>query len=408
MGKNRKVIVCLLLVLSFAAGSIDMYHVSAASDHGARADEKTIEQASFDNAAVLHYQRWLSENYSAGVCTNGRWLCDMADALALDWAGEDMIAVYRAAYDSGLLDRYDAAELYSPLTRAYAAHTLVRALGYESRSVGHLADADEGGDLDTVAYFGYFLPDDQDRIRPDAAVTDDEYSALLSELVRYRALSGKTVMSFGDSIMYGRGNDSEGISDMIALKYGMTSLDYSVSGATMGVYQQRGHIPDQVRVAKKAGVSANVILLNGGTNDMLHVAMGTIKKDRNMAKVDEGDYTGGFEKTLWLCDRYWSGVPVIYIRVHDMDACADSTERKFGERALAICDKWEIPYVDLYSDSGFNAEDADICQRYTFPNPKVNYRCDSIHPTALGYAKYYLPPISQAVAAQLIGEITDD
>jgi hypothetical protein len=78
-----------------------------------------------------------------------------------------------------------------------------------------------------------------------------------------------------------------------------------------------------------------------------------------------------------------------------MDLGEDSRERRYGERAMEIAMKWNVSSVDLYSDSGLDTEDPAMCNRYTYANPYADYICDSVHPNAVGYAKFYLPPIAE-------------
>lgn len=410
MRKNVKVLIAIVIAAAVLIGSAGVYGVTAASSRRAVASapvDRLTDVQQADVAAITNYQRWLSENYAKGIYTRGQWLCDLITAL--EHGDTDDIADAAAlAFDEGITDTADTASLYLPLTRSFVAHTLVRALGYEHRSAGDFADINGDVDMDTLVYYGYFIPDDGDKVYPEATVTPVEYAMLLGEVRRYMALQGKMLLSFGDSIMHGKGNDEEGFGDMIAAKYGMTAHNYAINGSTVGEYEKRNHIPDRIRAAQNAGERPDLILFDGGTNDMmLHVPLGKIQSNKNMEKVSEKDYSGGFERALWLFDRYWSGVPVIYVRVHDMDTGDDRAEQRYGKRALDICDKWAIPYVDLYTDTDLDTEVSDLCDRYTFKNENRNYRSDSIHPTALGYAKYYLPLVSDAVAAELTDEVKE-
>ncbi len=80
-----------------------------------------------------------------------------------------------------------------------------------------------------------------------------------------------------------------------------------------------------------------------------------------------------------------------------------------GERALQLCEKWKAAGIDLYNISEFNGNIPEMVMRYAGDRDEL-YR--GIHPNALGYAKYYLPPIGENIAAlfmlTVIGDCNDD
>ena len=337
-----------------------------------------------------------TEQIYRSLYSRSRWLSDLMILSGKADPSENPTAqsIADQAKNCGILSRYGDEDLSVPLDRRFVARTMVRALGYKNRSAGYLADVSAlDSDLATMAYYGYFLPDINFMMHPDALVTPSEYEALLKELKRYDLLAGKTILSFGDSIMYGAGNGGEGIADMLAEKYGMTAADYAVSGATMGIRDGRVHIRDQLSAALADKVQPDVILLNGGTNDMNWLELGEIGAGFDMSQRDETDFTGGMEKTLWSIKNTWKNVPVIFIRAHNMKWGDDLKERLFGQQALQVAVKWGAKTVDMYSL--MNTEDPDTSNRYTFINSDTEYLSDSIHPIAVGYAKFYLPAVTE-------------
>ena len=391
---KKKLIVIIAAVLTAQIISlcfISVVYAGESSRSSVAAPDKTAVSAGVKN------ESWINDKIYYVTNNRSLWLYELMTAAGYSVGADksDGIAILGLAKSYGIIDSYSREDICSPLTRRFVCSTLVRALGYPKRSVGYLADVKAGEEyMSTAAYFGYFLPDFNDRVYPDKAVSQTEYDKLLAELSRYRLLKGKRALSFGDSIMYGAGNDGEGVSEITAIKYGMTCIDYAVSGATFGECKGRGHIPDQLRKAHDKKRAADVILLDGGTNDVNHTSFGKLTNGYDMSKTSEKEYTGAFEKTLWLLDSYWKGVPVIYIRAHNMMIGDEDKEKKYGERAMEIASKWHINAIDLYSFSGMNTEDAAMRNRYTYINPLTDYTCDSIHPNAIGYAKFYLPPVA--------------
>ena len=365
---------------------------SESSPHSGTSSDQKVNNELFDSQlfnATHNRSRWLYDLINA----SGRAKIDNES---------DGNAIFRTAYRLGLIDTVSEDDLFLPLDRLFIAQTTVRALGYPERTVGDLADVPpaQKSVMGTMAYYGYFVPDHEDMVYPNAAISAKEYERLKTELNRYRALKGKNVLAFGDSIMHGNGNHEEGIAVLIAAKYGMTVNDYSVPGASFGDRGERSRICNQIRVAQMADEKADLILLNGGTNDMGHTPFGENDKGFDMTDADETTFTGGMQKALWMLRMNWKGIPVVYTRVHNMDLVEDKLERQYGDWALDITDKWEIRSVDLYNGTSMNTENKAICDRYTFVDERYGEDHDSIHPNALGYAKYYLPPIAKAVAEQ--------
>ena len=333
-----------------------------------------------------------------------RWLYELMNASGQTKIenGSDGRVIFRTAYELGLIEAYTEEDIYRPLDRLFVAQTMVKALRYPKRTIGKLADVppNQQSAMGTMAYYGYFVPDDKDKVYPDAAISSEEYETLSTELKRYETLKGKKLLAFGDSIMHGNGNNEEGIAVLIATKYGMTVKDYSVPGASFGDRGERSRICNQMRVAKRNNEKADLILLNGGTNDMGHTPLGEMKEGFEMSDVSEDNFSGGLQKALWMLRTNWKGIPVVYTRVHNMDLVEDKLERRYGDRALAITDKWGIRSVDLYNGTTMNTENKAIRDRYTYVDDRYGEKHDSIHPNALGYAKFYLPLISGAVADQ--------
>ena len=397
----------LALILTVQAVCLCCVFVACASAHASTspAQDKAAEPAAASvkgGSPAENYSRWLSVRYSDDVMTRARWLRDLMTTLGLvsDNASRDDAALFVAAHGAGLIDSPDACR-YASLTRDDVATTLYRALGYSPRTVGELADvnADDVA-LHTLVYYGYFLPDHENCVHPEAAVSAAEYDDLLQQVRYYTAMKGKHILSFGDSIMYGSGNDGEGLADMIAEKYGMTATDYAVAGAHFGTYPKFSHIPSQIRKAIEVGEMADIILINGSTNDMLHTVFGQTVSGYDLTLFEEKSFSGGMQMAFALLQQYREGVPVLYIRAHNMQVCDDVVERRYGEHALEIAAKWSAACVDIFSDTSFNSEVRSISDRYTRYVESLG-RSDTAHPTALGYAKFYLPAVGEQMAALL-------
>ncbi|MBQ3264836.1 MAG: SGNH/GDSL hydrolase family protein [Ruminococcus sp.] len=402
---GKKVWISALIIVTLAAILVGTSIVSAIAKN-VSAKPRTMQEgapATPDTAGEkMLYQQMYSTTHNR--C---RWLYDVisASGKAALSDSSNPNTVFETAKSLGILSDYTEDDMYAPLTRLFVAQTTVKALGYKQRSPGRIADITAmQSELATMAYYGYFLPDLNAMLHPDREITADEYESLLEQVNRYRLLKGKMILSFGDSIMHGSGNGDEGIADMIAEKYGMTAADYSVPGAAMGDRTGRAQIINQIKPALADGVKPDIILINGATNDMNLVPLGEFTEGFDMSATPIATFTGGFEKTMWSIAANWKDVPVIYVRAHNMDLGSDEKERIYGERALAIAEKWGADSVDLYSDTDMNTEDNYTRGRYSYFDNEKGNAPDSIHPTAIGYAKFYLPMVSDQIVEKLAKE----
>ena len=347
-----------------------------------------------DDNTVQCYARWLSDTYSGSVTTQGEWLAILLDRMEYLDAGEATPEeAFLLSQSLGITYGWDDLDAYSALSRAFFSYTLSNALGYKTQSVP-CADADTLSGAEryvmTALYFGYLETDADNQANPSALLSKEEVRAAADEVETYMKLKGKRILSFGDSIMYGEGNGGVGIADLIAQKYAMTAADYAVSGATFAYFEGRSHIPAQIEKAIKAKEKADVILINGGTNDMVRTQLGSVSTGFNIKKIGYKTYANGLEYSFGLLRQSFGGTPVVYIRAHNMDITDGTLEEKYGKMALNLAIKWEVETVDIYSDTDFNSEIPEICDRYTMYSASKG-KHDSIHPTHEGYVKFYLP-----------------
>ena len=271
-------------------------------------------------------------------CTRNRWIYELlsakhaefADAAFSDRTYEELSD---AAHEYGALTPTGYFNDGVSLTRQFAADTLVNLFGYQPHTLGNAYNvmsmntfpynklssaaycaADTANrNMNTVAYYGWITPDRYHRLYPQRNVSADEWDRMTDDLSLYRQWNGKTVISFGDSGMQGKGNIvnknsgtcenswrdvnrkdfvnkrfprynrelMEGPIDFIGEKYGMIHRDYSWAGAVMGTelikngntYEfaddasYKSHVANQIRTAVKEEQGADLILMNGGDND---------------------------------------------------------------------------------------------------------------------------------------------
>ncbi|MDE6076021.1 MAG: SGNH/GDSL hydrolase family protein, partial [Clostridia bacterium] len=99
-----------------------------------------------------------------------------------------------------------------------------------------------------------------------------------------------------------------------------------------------------------------------------------------------------FEEVLFAFLNYFPKAKLLFFRPHNMGRRDDFLQRQYGERAIALCKKWGVPFVDLYSESGMNTFIPEQRDLFTFDSYDWG-RGDCTHPNALGYELKYMPLI---------------
>lgn len=199
-------------------------------------------------------------------------------------------------------------------------------------------------------------------------------------------IKGKNIVSFGDSIMAGDGNSGKGIVDILKEKYGVSGQDYAVGGSAMQYFEGHGHIPTQIQAQINNNMAApDVFLLDGLSNDIAYngSVLGTLTESFDYKTQGYASFVGGMEYAIGLLKENYPQVPVIYMIPHSTPSRVYQAEVNYGEMARAICKKWSVPIIDVYSAGNLNA-------RITF---QKSLYCDSggTHPNQLGYDKFYIP-----------------
>ncbi len=120
------------------------------------------------------------------------------------------------------------------------------------------------------------------------------------------------------------------------------------------------------------------------------------------ATYDISTFCGALESSLqYIMDKYPLAVK-LYIIPHSF-AKDNSYVDSIYSKAIEICDKWNMPYLDMrvYSQIAMTSVNKG---KYTYnPNSKKG---DGVHPNETWYRTFYCPVIDQALQYQGIGSIT--
>lgn len=204
---------------------------------------------------------------------------------------------------------------------------------------------------------------------------------------------GKTLLNLGDSIAQGStANKSYG--QQFAIKYGMIFISYATGGATISKESVDNNIPDQLDTAISAGVTPDYILFNGGTNDIsAESTVGAVSSGYD-AVLDLNTFCGGFEYICKTILDTYKGIPVWYVRSHNMSSRPDADQQNLGVLAEQICAKWGVPIINVYKEGMMNTNIASQCLAYTLDTYESGLG-DGTHPNALAYTKFYLPLVEK-------------
>lgn len=213
----------------------------------------------------------------------------------------------------------------------------------------------------------------------------------------------KTIVAFGDSIIAGWGwKEGTGIITPLKERYnGATWINKAESGANMAVTSNPSHTPIVNQITSYTG-AADAIIIDGGVNDINNgILMGSIATGYDTV-YNTGTFCGALESALqYIMDRYPLAVK-LYIIPHSFGK-DNSLLDSIYEKAIEICKKWNMPYLDMRTYSQIAMTSANK-EAYTYnPNSKKG---DGVHPNETWYRTFYCPVIDQALQYQGIGSIT--
>lgn len=213
----------------------------------------------------------------------------------------------------------------------------------------------------------------------------------------------KTIVAFGDSILAGWGwKEGTGIIQPLKEKYpDATWINKAESGANMAVTSSPAHTPIVTQIKNYTG-AANAIILDGGVNDKNNgISIGSIATAYD-ATYDISTFCGALERSLqYIMDRYPLAVK-LYIIPHSF-AKDNSYVDSIYSKAIEICDKWNMPYLDMRKCSQIAMTSVNK-DKYTYnPNSKKG---DGVHPVESWYRTFYSPVIDQKLRNLGIGYTT--
>lgn len=218
-------------------------------------------------------------------------------------------------------------------------------------------------------------------------------------------LTGKVIAWDGDSIAAGaKGTPWASI---IMSNNKMLGKNFSVSGATIttGTTSSDGSnrhwVSSNIDTIHQQYPTLDYLILEGGTNDA------DLKSQFQMGTFDPLDFEGPFDNTTFYgaldylfskAVTYYPGTKIGFIVAIKMGLSKYGTfsnRKDFFDKIKLSCEKWGIPYIDLWNTSPMNSNMSIYWNPDLTPEENIAqgyYYADGQHPTTKGY-NYTAPMI---------------
>lgn len=182
----------------------------------------------------------------------------------------------------------------------------------------------------------------------------------------------------------------------IARDYGMSYTNKGLDGASVSNVRGDNTILAQLQSAK--GKTYDFVILQGGTNDGWDNApVGEMTAADKKTGFDPSTFAGGLETLFSYAKRSFPTAKIGYIINYQTPTKAYGTlddMSAYYDLAKKICDKWEIPYLDLYNNAEINQKVLQMTSG--------RFAGDKIHLNGRGYDRIY--PYIAAFMEQLVTE----
>lgn len=168
-------------------------------------------------------------------------------------------------------------------------------------------------------------------------------------------LYGKTAIFDGDSIGAGTSalDGLSGWAGRIGSANKMNWRNYATNGGTIASVEGQYCIGGNIDTILANYPKLDYLILEGGTNDTDFLGedgLGTFSPDDMSGNYDASTFSGALETLLYKAVTYFPYAKIGYIVPHKM---GESTHKRrtYFLRAIELCKKWGVPYIDLWTCS---------------------------------------------------------
>lgn len=218
-------------------------------------------------------------------------------------------------------------------------------------------------------------------------------------------LKGKILSGFGDSLVDGHYNGI-GMLHHVAAANEMIYHNYAINGASV-IPCKPYVLPDMsktvydiaAQIKQAPDIFCDFVCFDGLTNDAYEKNSNYpgIIADSFNGNYDTSTFCGAFENICYLLRKKYQNSAILYICPHKMPTRSITAQNILQENARKICEKWSIPYVDMYRKGQINT--CIDCMRINFSYNKINETINGngTHLNESGYRLWYAPVIESAL-----------
>ena len=203
-----------------------------------------------------------------------------------------------------------------------------------------------------------------------------------------------TLLVTGDSICQGAGTNYDGgYGTILAQKYPkLNVVNYGISGTLITRINVEGVESIMDRIDRMQD-NADFVILEGGVNDGFNgITLGsyTMTEDAENTEYNIFEFCGAVETMFKKAHTKWKNAIIFCL----IPMVAQITQTNtYLDTLKALCKKWGVVPIDI-RESGMCVFSQDLKNKYTNSDSGVG---DGLHPNKLGYTKFYIPMIEDAM-----------
>lgn len=197
---------------------------------------------------------------------------------------------------------------------------------------------------------------------------------------------GKTALFVGDSISAGTG-DLAAWANRLGYHFDMQTTNKSVGGMVVAIDSACGRDSILTRLESQIGTEYDYVIVEGGINDIMqntninasYCTKGDITTSYNPQDFDTSTFAGALEKIMYTATTQFGSARVGYVLTYKpIEKWIGNweTAEQYIAAAKAICEKWNVNYLNLWDDTELNTE---------LHSNTEKYMADGLHLTDSGY-----------------------
>ena len=182
----------------------------------------------------------------------------------------------------------------------------------------------------------------------------------------------KSAIFIGDSICHNKYEQLQdpttaGWPGRIGTKYEMRWYNTGIGGATVAVTKENNTTVQLIKI-KETVEEIDLLVMQGGINDAYGgVALGRVEEGFQLDSFDNTTFAGCLQNLFARAKSYYPEAKFFYILHHTTPSSLMLTDlnqrniprgnpKDYIDLACEICEKWGVPYLNLYDDEKFNVE----------------------------------------------------